>query len=271
MKIQNTNRRNFIYGALIALASIIATAATPLQRKEKGMLKIRRSEDRGIAEHGWLKSRHTFSFAEYYDPKHMNFGPLRVINEDRISGGEGFDPHPHRDMEIISYVISGGLSHKDSMGNIAVIRPGEVQRMSAGTGVIHSEYNDQENTETHFFQIWIMPNQRGVAPGYGQKSFEKELNSQKIVHVISPDGKDGSISIHQDADMYISRLAANDSLDFKIEEGKQMWLQLVKGEIEVNGETLKAGDAISATDIKSVDIKSLKDSEMILFKLSPLN
>lgn len=262
------NRRGFIYGALVAAAGLLATgAARPLQRKDKGMLTIRRSNERGLAEHGWLKSRHTFSFAEYYDPSHIQFGPLRVINEDRIAGGTGFDPHPHRDMEIISYVVSGGLKHEDSMGNVAVIRPGEVQRMSAGTGVVHSEYNEQDKDETHFFQIWIMPNARGVKPGYGQKSFEKELNTQKLVHVISPDGKDGSISIHQDADMYISKLKQADTLDFQIGDDRRMWLQLVKGEIEVNGEKLSTGDAIAATDVATASIKALADSEMILFKL----
>lgn len=231
------------------------------------MLTIRRSNDRGLAEHGWLKSRHTFSFAEYYDPDHVHFGPLRVINEDRISGGTGFDTHPHRDMEIISYVISGGLRHRDSMGNVALIKPGEVQRMSAGTGVLHSEYNDEAHDETHFFQIWIMPNQRGVAPGYGQKSFEKELSTKNLVHVISPDGKDGTIGIHQDADMYISRLKKSETLEFRIGNHRKMWLQLVKGQIDVNGEKLTAGDAISATDLMTADIKAEEDSEMILFNL----
>ncbi|WP_374080483.1 pirin family protein [Bdellovibrio bacteriovorus] len=231
------------------------------------MLTIRKSNERGLAEHGWLKSRHTFSFAEYYDPQHMGFGPLRVINEDRIAGGTGFDTHPHRDMEIISYVISGGLSHKDSMGNIAVIRPGEVQRMSAGTGVLHSEYNDQEKDETHFFQIWIMPEKRGVKPGYGQKSFEKELNSQKLVHVISKDGRNGSIDINQDANVYISRLKKSQDLDFNVPAGRKLWLQLVKGSVQVNGESIQTGDAIAATDISTAAITASEDSEMILFDL----
>lgn len=262
------NRRGFIYGTLAAVAGLLASGVTkPLRRKEKGMLTIRRSNERGLAEHGWLKSRHTFSFAEYYDPAHIHFGPLRVINEDRIAGGTGFDPHPHRDMEIISYVISGGLRHEDSMGNKAVIRPGEVQRMSAGTGVVHSEYNNEDKVETHFFQIWIMPNARGVKPGYGQKSFEKELNSQKLVHVISPDGQGGSINIHQDADMYISRLKKSETLDFQIRDGRRMWLQLVKGDVEVNGERISTGDAIAATDLATASITALADAEMILFEL----
>lgn len=231
------------------------------------MLTVRRSNERGLAEHGWLKSRHTFSFAEYYDPAHMGFGPLRVINEDRIAPSTGFDAHPHRDMEIISYVISGGLRHQDSMGNKAVIKPGEVQRMSAGTGVIHSEYNDEDSKETHFFQIWIQPDKRGVKPGYGQKSFEKELNSEKLVHVISPDGKDGSIGINQNADMFISRLKQGEELDFNLPSERRMWLQLVKGSVNVNGEDLKAGDAIAAEDIGTAKIKASEESEMILFQL----
>ncbi|WP_413558963.1 pirin family protein [Bdellovibrio sp. HCB209] len=261
-------RRGFIVGALITAAGLIAAGAVPLKkRKEKGMLTIRRSNERGLANHGWLKSLHTFSFAEYYDPQHMHFGPLRVINEDRISGGSGFDTHPHRDMEIISYVVSGALQHKDSMGNVAVIRPGEVQRMSAGTGVLHSEYNDQEKDETHFFQIWIMPNARGVQPGYGQKSFETELNSQKLVHVVSQDGKNGTIGIHQDADMFISRLKKSEELEFNIGDTRRMWLQVVKGNVEVNGEKLATGDAIAATDVAVANIKASDDSEMILFNL----
>lgn len=259
-------RRGFILGALTTAVGLFAGAG-PLIRKEKGMLTVRRSNDRGLTEHGWLKSRHTFSFAEYYDPEHMHFGPLRVINEDRIAASSGFDTHPHRDMEIISYVISGGLQHRDSMGNVAVIKPGEVQRMSAGTGVLHSEYNDESDKETHFFQIWIMPNKRGVQPGYGQKSFEKELASQKLVHVISTDGRDGTIGIHQDADMYISRLKKSEELEFEIGDDRRMWLQVVKGNVEVNGEKLATGDAIAATDVATANIKASDDSEMILFKL----
>jgi redox-sensitive bicupin YhaK (pirin superfamily) len=190
-----------------------------------------------------------------------------VINEDRIQGGTGFDTHPHRDMEIISYVISGGLRHQDSMGNVAVIRPGEVQRMSAGTGVRHSEQNDLDGEQTHFFQIWIMPSQRGLAPGYGQKSYEKELNTQKIVHVISPDGKDGSIAINQDANMYISRLKQNEDLNFNLSPARRFWVQMVKGEVTINGEKLETGDAISGSDIGTAEIKASQDSEMIIFEL----
>lgn len=270
--VQKPTRRNLLLGSLAAVAGVIASAATVgfvANKKErtKEMLTIRKSNERGLADHGWLKSRHTFSFAEYYDPAHMGFGPLRVINEDRIAGGTGFGTHPHKDMEIISYVISGGLRHKDSMGNVAVIKPGDVQRMSAGSGVLHSELNDEEQAETHFFQIWIMPNKRGVAPGYGQVSFSEKLLSQKLVHVISPDGKDGSIEIHQDANMYISRLQSNDTLTIPVKEGRGLWVQMVKGVIEVNGHKIETGDAISAKLLSEATINALGDSEVILFDL----
>ncbi len=232
------------------------------------MQQLRKSEERGLANHGWLKSRHSFSFAEYYDPKHMGFRTLRVINEDRIEGGTGFGRHPHRDMEIISYVIKGALEHKDSMGNETVIRPGEVQRMSAGTGVAHSEYNQDPNEEAHFFQIWIQPNRTGNKPGYGQKSFEKELNSQKMVLVISPDAREGSIGIQQDADMYISRLKAHDQVDFKLRAGRGAWIQVVRGSLNVNGKELTTGDALSFENEELLNFKALADSEFLLFDLA---
>lgn len=231
------------------------------------MQQIRRSNDRGVANHGWLKSRHTFSFAEYYDPEQMGFRSLRVINEDRIDGGTGFGTHPHRDMEIISYVVKGALQHQDSMGNKAVIRPGEVQRMSAGEGVRHSEYNDVKDEATHFFQIWIQPNSRGGTPEYGQKSFEAELNSKKMVLVVSEKGRDGSIKIKQDADMYISRLKAGDEVDFTLRPTRGAWVQVVKGKIEVDGQQLANGDAFSTNDAKTLKFKALEESEFLLFDL----
>ena len=232
------------------------------------MLQLRKSDERGLANHGWLKSRHTFSFAEYYDPRHMGFRALRVINEDRIEGGTGFGAHPPRDMEIISYVVSGGLKHKDDMGNETVIRPGEIQKMSAGTGVVHSEYNSESDQETHFFQIWIMPNQRGGAPGYGQKSFEKELNSKKMVLVISQDEREGSIGIKQDADLYLSRLKANDRIEFQLRPTRGAWIQVIKGAIDVNGEKISAGDALSFEDQELLKFQALEDSELMLFDLA---
>lgn len=232
------------------------------------MLTIMRSNERGFADHGWLKSRHSFSFADYYNPARMGFGALRVINEDRIAGGTGFGTHPHDNMEIISYVISGALKHKDSMGNTTVIRPGEVQRMSAGTGVRHSEYNEREQDETHFFQIWIKPDAYGVDPGYGQKSFEKELSEKNLVLVVSKDGREGSITINQDANVYISRLRKGEELDFKVKEYRRVWVQMVKGSAKVDGQDIKVGDAAAAMDLEQMKISANEDAEMIIFDLA---
>lgn len=231
------------------------------------MLQIRRSEDRGLADHGWLKSRHTFSFAEYFDPAHMQFGPLRVINEDRIEGGTGFGSHPHRDMEIISYVLEGALEHKDSMGNVTTIQPGDVQRMSAGTGVVHSEYNKMSDKNTHFLQIWIIPEKRGIPPSYGQKSFKDALEKQNKVLVVSKSGRDGSISINQDADLYISRLKSGEDLNIKAEEGRALWIQVVRGELKLNDQDLKAGDGVAVANEKSLTASASMDSEFLIFDL----
>lgn len=230
-------------------------------------MNILRSNQRGNANHGWLKSMHTFSFADYYNPDYMGFKSLRVINEDRIAGGTGFGAHPHRDMEIISYVMSGALKHEDSMGNVAIIKPGEVQRMSAGTGVVHAENNPNEKEEAHFFQIWITPQARGGTPGYGQKSFEEDLKTKKMVLVVSQDGRDGSIPIKQDADLYISRLPQGESVDFQIRHLRGVWLQVVKGEVNVNGQKLVAGDAVSLSDEDKLTATGLTDSEFMLFDL----
>lgn len=232
------------------------------------MLQLRRSDERGLANHGWLKSRHTFSFAEYYDPSHMGFRALRVINEDRIEGGAGFGTHPHRDMEIISYVVKGSLEHKDSMGNKAIIRPGEVQKMSAGTGVAHSEYNAELEKETHFFQIWITPKVRGGAPSYGQKSFESELNSKKMVLVISEDAREGSIGIKQDANLYISRLKQTESFEFQLRPKRGAWIQVLNGRIQINGQELSTGDAISFENSELLKFSSLDTSEFMIFDLA---
>lgn len=194
------------------------------------MICLRKSNDRGRADHGWLKSRHTFSFADYHDPDFMGFRTLRVINEDHIQGGKGFGTHPHRDMEIISYVASGALEHKDSMGNSTVILPGEVQRMSAGTGVRHSEFNPDPNHEVHLFQIWILPEKTGIPPSYGQKSFELELNNNDLVLVVSKDGRDGSLSMNQDADVYVSRLKPGRKFSLQIRSGRGIWAQMINGD-----------------------------------------
>lgn len=231
------------------------------------MLTIRRSDQRGYANHGWLKSHHSFSFANYYDPMHMGFRSLRVINEDLIAGGMGFGTHPHRDMEIITYVTRGALEHKDSMGTREVILPGEVQHMSAGTGVAHSEYNPRDDEETHLFQIWIMPDRDGHKPRYGQKSFEEALQSKSLVLVASHTGREGSIPIHQDADMYISRLKNEGTLEFAIRPGRGVWIQVARGQIEVNGSLLETGDAISGNDPETLKILAKEDSELIIFDL----
>ncbi|HET9237483.1 MAG TPA: pirin family protein [Oligoflexus sp.] len=231
------------------------------------MLTMRRSGERGIANHGWLKSRHTFSFGSYVDPKHTNFGPLLVINEDRIEGGSGFERHPHRDMEIISYVVKGSLEHEDTMGNKVVIRPGEVQKMSAGTGVMHSEMNHEKDKETHFFQIWIMPDKKGIKPSYGQKSFATDLEKEPLVLVASGDGRDGSIQIQQDADLYLSRLRPHSSLHFGIRPGRGVWVQVVKGSVAIGDMDFEAGDAASLTDESVLDLSSKNDAELILFDL----
>jgi quercetin 2,3-dioxygenase len=232
------------------------------------MLKIRKSDERGLANHGWLKSRHTFSFADYYDPQFMGFRSLRVINEDRIDGGTGFGKHGHKDMEIISYVVEGALLHEDSMGTKAIIRPGEVQRMTAGTGVMHSEYNDQPNDVTHFLQIWIQPKTNNVVPGYGQKSFETDLNTKKSVLVISEEGRDGSISINQDADIYISRLIQGDEYEFKLRPNRGVWLQVVQGQLSINGSLMATGDAVSFENDEHLKIAAAGKCEFILFDLA---
>ncbi len=231
------------------------------------MLQIRKSNERGVADHGWLNSHHTFSFASYYDPKHMGFHGLRVINEDRILGGTGFGEHPHSNMEIVSYVVKGALEHQDSMGNKTLITPGEVQRMSAGTGVIHSEYNHMKDSETHFFQIWLMPEKQGIKPGYGQKSFEEDLKNKKLVLVVSREGRDGSISINRDTDIYISRLKAGEDVSLSVKENRNVWVQVVKGDLEINGALVSAGDGVAISQEKLVEAKAKSEAELILFDL----
>lgn len=236
-------------------------------------MTVRKSNDRGAADHGWLKSHHSFSFADYYDPGHMGFGPLRVINEDYIAGGGGFGAHPHRDMEIITYIVSGALEHRDSMGNRAVIVPGEVQRMTAGTGVVHSEFNERKDESVHLLQIWIQPSRSGLEPGYEQKSFETELNSKPLVLVASPDARDGSVAIHQDASLYVSRTPPGAAVDFSVKPGRRVWLQLVKGRLRVSGTgadsraELAAGDAVAVTGESALRFESLEGSEALIFDL----
>jgi quercetin 2,3-dioxygenase len=231
------------------------------------MLSIRRAEERGHAQHGWLDSFHSFSFADYQDPVHMGFGPLRVINEDRVRPGRGFGTHGHRDMEIISYVLEGALAHQDSIGNGSVIRPGDVQRMSAGTGVMHSEFNASDAEGVHFLQIWIEPSRRGIAPGYEEKRFEADSKRGRLRLVASPDGADGSVTIHQDARLYASLLDGADRVEHEVADGRRIYVHVVRGEIEANGEKLASGDALKITGESRVTLGRARDAEILLFDL----
>ena len=231
------------------------------------MIQVRKSADRGNANHGWLNSMHTFSFADYHDEAHMGFGPLRVINEDRIEGGTGFGTHGHRDMEIISYVIDGALQHKDSMGNETVILPGEVQRLSAGTGIRHSEYNELKDKTTHFLQIWIMPEKNGIEPGYGQKSFANDFGCSDLILVASKSGKNGSITMNQDVDMYVAKAQDAGEKHLKTYAHRKLWVQVIKGDVEVEGTKLNSGDGAGISKVEMLNVKWSKDAEFILFDM----
>jgi redox-sensitive bicupin YhaK (pirin superfamily) len=229
---------------------------------------IRRSNERGFADHGWLKSLHTFSFADYYDPAHMGFRTLRVINEDRVAPGQGFGSHPHRDMEIISYVLDGELQHKDSMGTGSIIRPGEVQRMSAGTGVVHSEFNASKTELVHFLQIWILPAERGIQPSYEQRAFPPEGRRGALRLVASPDGRDGSLTVHQDARLYATLLGAGERVRHEFAPGRHAWVQVARGALELNGTRLDAGDAAALPEAKSLELVGKDDAEALVFDLA---
>lgn len=231
------------------------------------MQTIRRSDERGAARFGWLDSRHTFSFGHYHDPKFMGFGPLRVINEDRVKPALGFDTHGHRDMEIISYVISGALRHEDSMGNESIIRPGDVQRMTAGTGVRHSEYNASPTDDAHFLQIWILPEALDLAPGYEQKSFSDADKTNRLRLVTSREGRDGSVRIHRDADIYAGLLHGGVSVTHEFAAGRYGWLQVVRGSLSANGEPLAAGDGMALRDTPALALKATSESEVLLFDM----
>lgn len=228
--------------------------------------QVRRADDRGYADHGWLKSRHTFSFANYYDPAHMGFRALRVINEDRVAAGRGFGAHPHRDMEIISLVLDGALEHHDSMGTGSIIRPGEVQRMSAGTGVIHSEYNASKTDPVHFLQIWIEPARRGVEPGYEQKAFSDAEKTDRLRVLVSPDGADGSVRINQDARLYGTLLSPGTTLDHVVTDGRYAWIHVATGSVRVNDILLKAGDALAVAS--SIKLHGEQQAEVLVFDLA---
>ena len=231
-------------------------------------MEIRRSDERGHAQHGWLDSFHSFSFADYYDPRHMGFGPLRVINEDRVQPGQGFGTHGHRDMEIISYVLEGGLAHKDSMGNGSVIRPGDVQRMSAGTGVRHSEYNASDRDPVHFLQIWIEPSARNAAPGYEEKHFDAASKRGKLRLIASPDGREGSVTIRQDANLYASLLDGSESVEFQQRAGRRTYVHVIRGEVTANGQPLRGGDALKIDGEAKVRLENGRDAEVLLFDLA---
>lgn len=231
------------------------------------MLQIRHSEERGAANHGWLNSHHSFSFGSYHDPKHMGFGPLLVINEDRVTPGQGFGTHGHRDMEIISYVLDGALEHKDSMGTGSVLHYGDVQRMRAGSGVRHSEFNHSQTDGLHFLQIWIQPNVTGIAPSYEEKHFSPETKQGKLRLVASSDGRQGSVLIHQNASIYASIMQEGDALEHALDEGRTAYVHLIRGSLVVNGTPLKAGDALKLTQEAKVTLANAEDAEVLLFDL----
>jgi redox-sensitive bicupin YhaK (pirin superfamily) len=231
------------------------------------MVEMRKSTDRGIANLGWLDSRHTFSFGHYHDPMHMGFGPLLVINEDRVQAGKGFGTHGHRDMEIISYVLEGELAHKDNMGNGSVLRYGDVQRMSAGTGVMHSEFNHSASAQVHFLQIWIQPAQKGNAPGYEEKHFDSAAKQGKLCLIASPDGAHGSVTIHQDANLYASILKGHERIEHPLAAGRTAYLHLIRGQLDVNGKRLSTGDALKFENEPSIVISDAEAAEFLLFDL----
>lgn len=229
---------------------------------------FRPAETRGHANLGWLNSRHSFSFGHYYDPDHMNFGALRVINEDRVTPGAGFDTHGHENMEIISYVLEGALEHKDSIGTGSVIRPAEIQRMTAGSGIRHSEYNHSKTEPVHFLQIWIVPESDGLEPGYEQKAFPEAERSGRLRLVGSRHGREGSVTIHQDVDLYASLLKTGDEVGFEVRPGRQVWIQVVRGTMVANQQQLYAGDGLGITDVDSLTLKATDDAEFLLFDLA---
>jgi quercetin 2,3-dioxygenase len=232
------------------------------------MLQIRRSQERGYADHGWLRSYHSFSFADYDDPEHVEFGALRVINEDRVAAGKGFGTHAHRDMEIISYVLEGQLEHKDSIGTGSIIEPGDVQRMSAGSGVRHSEFNPSRDHPVHFLQIWIQPDQRGIPPSYEQKRFEADAKRGRLRLIASPDGREGSVTIHQNAYVYAGLFDKGERAVHTLDRHRRAYVHVARGEISVNGETLKAGDAAKLTDVAEVRFERGNGAEVLVFDLS---
>ncbi|HSW26056.1 MAG TPA: pirin family protein [Burkholderiaceae bacterium] len=233
------------------------------------MIMLRKSADRGFADHGWLKSRHSFSFADYYDPAHMGFGNLRVINEDRIAPGTGFGTHGHRDMEILSYVLEGALAHRDNMGTGATVVPGELQRMSAGRGVMHSEFNAARDADTHFLQIWILPSRQGIEPGYEQKAFADAEKRGQLRLVASPDGRDGSLTVHADASLHAGLFDGDEQATLPLAAGRLGYVHVARGALQVNGQALAAGDALLLRGESQVALAGGRDAEVLVFDLAP--
>jgi redox-sensitive bicupin YhaK (pirin superfamily) len=231
------------------------------------MITVRKSQDRGHFQIGWLDSRHTFSFGEYYDPRHLGFSALRVINEDEIAPGKGFGTHPHRDMEIVTYVLEGELEHKDSLGTGSVIRPGEVQRMSAGTGIQHSEYNPSADNPAKLLQIWLLPDKKGVAPSYEQKAFADSELQGKLRVVASPDGRDGSVTIHQDTQLYAAKMAKGDKVTLPLAANRAAWIQVIRGSLDVNGTALAPGDGAAVTKESALELAANDNAEILVFDL----
>ncbi|HEY9879950.1 MAG TPA: pirin family protein [Leptolyngbyaceae cyanobacterium] len=233
------------------------------------MITIRPANERGAANFGWLDSHHSFSFGNYYDPNHMGFATLRVINEDKVAPAQGFSTHGHRDMEIISYVLDGALEHKDSIGNGSVIRPGDVQRMSAGTGILHSEYNSSDINPVHFLQIWILPDQKGIEPSYEQTHFPEEEKRSTLRLVGSRDGREGSVTIHQDVDLYATSLKEGESVSHSLRRGRVAWIQVARGGIDLNGHSLTAGDGAAVTELEALNLSAASDdAEVLLFDMA---
>lgn len=232
------------------------------------MITIRKAADRGQADHGWLKAAHTFSFAGYHDPAHMSFRSLRVMNEDRVAPGRGFGTHPHNDMEIVTYVLSGALEHKDSMGNGEVLRPGEFQRITAGTGITHSEFNPSHEEETHLYQIWLLPSETGLTPGYEQKSFDESQRRNQLQLVASPTGQGGSLKIHQDARISLADLDAGATLNVAIDPDRHLWIQVLDGQLDAGGHAVASGDGVAVSAEQAVTLTASADAKLLIFDLA---
>jgi redox-sensitive bicupin YhaK (pirin superfamily) len=232
------------------------------------MITVRKSEERGVTKIGWLDSRHSFSFGDYYEPAYESFGALRVLNEDWIAGGAGFPPHPHRDMEIVTYILEGAISHKDSTGGGGVIKPGEIQRMSAGTGIMHAEFNASADRPCHLLQIWIMPSKTGIAPGYEQKTIDAKAVQNHFARIAAPDPQPNEVRLVQDAEIWAVKLDAGVEAIRPLAQGRKAWLQVARGEVKLGGEVLQAGDAAAITDQQQIAVRSLSEAEVLLFDLA---